>query len=68
MKLPRREFLHLAGGVAALPALLRIARAQAYPTRPVRIVVGFAAGQAIDIIEAGNEAALLQRTRRASHV
>jgi hypothetical protein len=36
MKLPRRQFLHLAAGAAALPVLSRIARAQAYPTRPVR--------------------------------
>jgi hypothetical protein len=38
MKLPRRQFLHLAAGAAALPAVSRIAWAQAYPTRPVRIV------------------------------
>src|SRR5438132_9046493 len=44
MKLPRRKFLHLAAGAAALPAVSRIARAQAYPSRPVRLVVGFAAG------------------------
>ena len=44
MKLPRRRFLHLAGGAVALPALSRIARAQAYPTRPVRWIVAFAAG------------------------
>jgi tripartite-type tricarboxylate transporter receptor subunit TctC len=50
MKLPRRKFLHLAAGAAALPAVSRVARAQAYPARPVRIVVGFAAGQAIDIV------------------
>jgi tripartite-type tricarboxylate transporter receptor subunit TctC len=40
-KLPRRKFLRLAAGVAALPVVSRIARAQAYPTRPVRIIVGF---------------------------
>src|SRR5262249_21005578 len=44
MKLPRRNFLHLAAGAAALPAVSRIAFAQAYPTRPVRIVAPFAAG------------------------
>jgi tripartite-type tricarboxylate transporter receptor subunit TctC len=49
MKLPRRQFLHLAAGAAALPAVLRIARAQAYPTRPVRIIVGFPAGGGSDI-------------------
>src|SRR6266852_4789705 len=49
MKLPRRQFLHLAVGAAALPAVSRIARAQTYPTRPVRIIVGFAAGTAADI-------------------
>ena len=41
MKIPRRRFLHLAAGAAALPAVSRIARAQTYPTRPVRIIVGF---------------------------
>ncbi|HVD75060.1 MAG TPA: tripartite tricarboxylate transporter substrate binding protein, partial [Xanthobacteraceae bacterium] len=50
MKLPRRKFLHLAAGVAALPVLSRIARAQAYPSRPVRIIVGFAAGGGNDIV------------------
>jgi tripartite-type tricarboxylate transporter receptor subunit TctC len=50
MKLPRRQLLHLAAGAAALPAVTRTASAQSYPTRPVRIVVGFAAGQAIDIV------------------
>jgi tripartite-type tricarboxylate transporter receptor subunit TctC len=50
MKLPRRTFLHLAAGAAALPAVSRIAWAQAYPTRPVRIIVGFPAGGGVDII------------------
>src|SRR5882762_7132185 len=49
MKLPRRRFLHLAAGAAALPALPRIACAQAYPSRPVRIVVGLAAGTSPDL-------------------
>ena len=50
MKLPRRTFLHLAAGAAALPAASRFASAQAYPTRPVRIIVGFAAGGGNDIV------------------
>ena len=49
MKLPRRNFLHLAAGVAALPAVWRVAWAQAYPSRPVRIVVGFPPGGGADI-------------------
>ena len=49
MKLPRRNFLHLAAGAAALPTMSWIARAQTYPTRPVRIIVGFPAGGGSDI-------------------
>jgi tripartite-type tricarboxylate transporter receptor subunit TctC len=50
MKLPRRQFLHLAAGAVALPAASRIARAQAYPTRPVRVIVPFAPGGQTDVI------------------
>ena len=50
MKLPRRNFLHLAAGASALSAVARIAWAQTYPARPVRIIVGFAAGGPADIV------------------
>jgi tripartite-type tricarboxylate transporter receptor subunit TctC len=50
MKLPRRNFLHLAASAAALPAVSRVARAQAYPSRPVRIIVGFPASGGTDIV------------------
>jgi len=50
MSLPRRRFLHLASGAVALPAVSRFAWAQAYPTKSVRVVVGFAAGGATDIL------------------
>src|SRR5580693_925709 len=49
MTLPRRSFLHLAAGAAALPAAARIARAETYPARPVHMAVGFSAGSASDI-------------------
>ena len=48
--LGRRNFLHLAAGAAALPVVSRVARAQAYPSRPVRVIVGFTAGSASDIV------------------
>src|SRR5262249_60822084 len=50
MKLLRRQFLHLAAGTAALPVASRFAFAQAYPTRPVRVMVGFTPGGAPDIL------------------
>jgi tripartite-type tricarboxylate transporter receptor subunit TctC len=50
MKLPRRSFLHLAAGAAALPIITRIALALDYPVRPVRIIVGFAAAGGTDIM------------------
>ena len=51
MKLPhRRQFLHLATGAVALPVVSRIAWAQAYPTRPVRIIVGYPAGGSADVV------------------
>jgi tripartite-type tricarboxylate transporter receptor subunit TctC len=50
MKLPRRNFLHLAASAAALPAVSHIAWAQTYPTRPVRLIEGFGAGGAPDIV------------------
>ena len=50
MKVPRRQFLHLATGAAALPFAAHVARAQTYPSRPVRIIVGFAAGGGNDVL------------------
>ena len=49
MKPPRRRFLHLLAGVAALPAMARIAKAQTYPTRPVRLIAGFPPGGVVDV-------------------
>ena len=50
MKLPRRKFLHFAAGVAALPFISRLAPAQSYPSRPVRLIVGAVPGSAPDVI------------------
>jgi tripartite-type tricarboxylate transporter receptor subunit TctC len=50
MKFPRRTFLHLAAGAAALPTVSCVARAQAYPARPVRLILGYAPGNAPDIV------------------
>jgi tripartite-type tricarboxylate transporter receptor subunit TctC len=50
VKLPRRQFLHLAAGAAALPAVSRMARAQAYPSRPVRLISGYPAGGPNDLL------------------
>ena len=59
MKLPRRQFLHLAAGAAVLSAPSHIARTQAYPTRPVRIIVGYPPGGSADVV-----ARLIGRQRR----
>src|SRR4051794_9395056 len=50
MNFPRRQFLHLAAGAAALPAVLRVAWAQTYPIRAVRLILGYAPGNAPDIV------------------
>jgi tripartite-type tricarboxylate transporter receptor subunit TctC len=50
MKLPRRRFLHLAAGAAAMPAVSRIAWGQAYPSRPMRLIISVAPGSSPDIL------------------
>ena len=50
MQLSRRQLLHLAGGAVALPAVSRLARAEAYPTRPIRLVIPFPPGGAYDAV------------------
>jgi tripartite-type tricarboxylate transporter receptor subunit TctC len=64
MKLPRRTFLHLAAGAAALPAISCIAWAQTYPSRPVRIIIPFPAGQATDTIARLMGQSLSERLRQ----
>jgi tripartite-type tricarboxylate transporter receptor subunit TctC len=61
LKLPRRKFLRLAAGAAALPAVSRIARAQAYPTRPVRVITSSPAGGVDDMLARLIEQSLSER-------
>jgi tripartite-type tricarboxylate transporter receptor subunit TctC len=49
MKIPRRQFLHVAAGAAALPTVSRFTWAQAYPSRPVRLIAGFPPGGVVDV-------------------
>ena len=50
MKFPRRQFVHLAAGAAALPVVLRMAHAQAYPARPITMIVPIGAGSTSDVV------------------
>src|SRR5262249_59458837 len=69
MKRPhRRQFLHLAAGVAALPAVSRIASAQTYPKRPVRVIVPYAPGAATDVIARLIVQKLSERLGKQSYV
>jgi tripartite-type tricarboxylate transporter receptor subunit TctC len=65
MKLPRRQFLRLGAGAAALPAVSCVAWVQAYPTKPVRLVVGVAAGGSPDIVGAPDGAMAIEALRKA---
>ena len=68
MNLPRRRFLHLAAGAAALPTASRFAWAQAYPTRPVRLIVGFPPGGAADTTRPAASLRLAYRAGPASDI
>jgi tripartite-type tricarboxylate transporter receptor subunit TctC len=68
MKLPRRRFLHLAAGLAALPGLPRVALAQAYPARPVRVIVPFAPGGPTDVFARIIAAKLSEQTGRQFYI
>ena len=71
MKLQRRTFLRLAAGVAALPAIPHIARAQAYPTRPVRLIVPYPAGGGADTIarlEVGSHPFLIEAVEEPTSI
>src|SRR5215510_14492226 len=66
MKLPRRRFLHLAAGAAAVPFVPRVTWAQSYPTRPVRLIEGFGAGGAADVVARLIDQSLSERLGQSS--